>query len=147
MKKRVYLAGPFFSKTQIEQVERLEKALADHPQIGDVFSPRKHQHEEYEMFTPEWQKVTFASDVKAIDEADVIVALSDFDGADTDSGTAWELGYAYLKQIPVVTIKEDNEVLNLMLAKSLTAYLHKVEDVLDYDFDQMPEKPYDGSVI
>ncbi|MBS9335940.1 nucleoside 2-deoxyribosyltransferase [Fructobacillus papyrifericola] len=147
MAKRVYLAGPFFSETQIAQVKRLEKALADHPQIGDVFSPRKHQHEEYELFSPEWQKVTFASDVKAIDEADVIVALSDFDGADTDSGTAWELGYAFAKQIPVVTIKEDDETLNLMLAKSLTAYLHKVEDVLDYDFDKLEKIPYDGAVI
>ncbi|MBS9337455.1 nucleoside 2-deoxyribosyltransferase [Fructobacillus parabroussonetiae] len=147
MAKRVYLAGPFFSETQIAQVERLEKVLADHPQIGDVFSPRKHQHEEYEMFSPEWQKVTFASDVQAIDDADVIVALSDFDGADTDSGTAWELGYAYAKQIPVLTIKEDTETLNLMLAKSLTAYLHKVEDVADYDFDKMTETDYDGPVI
>lgn len=147
MAKQVYLAGPFFSKTQVAQVERLEKALAEHPQIGDVFSPRKHQHEEYEMFSPEWQKVTYASDVSAIDDCDVVVALSDFDGADADSGTAWELGYAYAKQIPVIVIKEDDVTLNLMIAQALTAYLHKVEDVSDYDFEKLEKIPYDGAVV
>lgn len=147
MAKRVYLAGPFFSKTQVAQVERLEKVLAEHPQIGNVFSPRKHQHEEYEMFSPEWQKVTYASDVQAIDDCDLVVALSDFDGADADSGTAWELGYAYAKKIPVIVIKEDDVTLNLMIAQALTAYLHSVEDVADYDFEKLEKIPYDGAVV
>lgn len=147
MAKRVYLAGPFFSKTQVAQVERLEKVLAEHPQIGDVFSPRKHQHEEYEMFSPEWQKVTYASDVQAIDDCDLVVSLSDFDGADADSGTAWELGYAYAKKIPVIVIKEDDVTLNLMIAQALTAYLHSVEDVADYDFEKLEKIPYDGAVV
>ncbi|MCO0831548.1 nucleoside 2-deoxyribosyltransferase [Fructobacillus sp. W13] len=147
MAKKVYLAGPFFSEKQVDEVARLEKVLADHPQVGDVFSPRQHQHEEFEMFSPEWQVAAYNSDVQAIDDCDVMIALSDFDGADADSGTAWEVGYAYAKDIPVIIIKEDDVTLNLMLAKSLTAYLHKVEAVLDYDLDKMEEIPYDGSVI
>ncbi|GAP02186.1 purine transdeoxyribosylase [Fructobacillus pseudoficulneus] len=147
MAKRIYLAGPFFSDTQIAKAERLEKVLAAHPQVGDVFSPRLHQHKEFELFSEPWRHAAYGSDVDAIDAADMIVALADFDNADTDSGTAWEIGYAHAKGMPIVIIKEDDVTLNLMLAMSLTAYLHKIEDLADYDLEALPKLPYDGEVI
>ncbi|GAP00436.1 nucleoside 2-deoxyribosyltransferase [Fructobacillus ficulneus] len=148
MAKQVYMAGPFFSETQNEKAGRLEKALEAHPQVSGFFSPRKHQYEEFELFSPEWQVAAYESDVAAIDACDVVVAIADFDNQDADSGTAWEIGYAHAKGIPVVVIKEDEAVtLNLMIAKSLTAYLHSVEAVADYDLENLPVVPYDGQVI
>lgn len=148
MAKRIYLAGPFFSETQIKKAERLEKVLEEHDQVGHVFSPRKHQHAEYELFSEPWRHAAYGSDVEAIDSCDVMVALADFDRADTDSGTAWEIGYAKAKGIPVVVIKEEADItLNLMIAMSLTAYFDKIEDVASYDLEALPAKPYDGEVI
>ena len=43
--------------------------------------------------------------VAALDEADIVVAV--IDGADADSGVAWEMGYAYAHGIPVVALRTD----------------------------------------
>ncbi|HQJ88815.1 MAG TPA: nucleoside 2-deoxyribosyltransferase, partial [Methanoregulaceae archaeon] len=54
-----------------------------------------------------------------IESADVLVAV--IDGADADSGTAWEMGYAAGRGIPVVALRTDfrrvgaHERVNLML--------------------------------
>ena len=67
----------------------------------------------------------FAVDVGGIDWADGLVAV--MDGADPDSGTAWEVGYAYGKGKPVVLIRtdirktaSDGSGYNAMLAESAT---------------------------
>ncbi|MDF7636882.1 nucleoside 2-deoxyribosyltransferase [Leuconostocaceae bacterium ESL0958] len=147
MAKQVYMAGPFFSDSQIEKAARLEAVLDAHPQVAGYFSPRKHQHAEFGLFSEPWQEAAFASDVAAIDEADVIIALADFDGQDADSGTAWEIGYAHAKGLPVLVIKEEDVTLNLMIVKSLTAYFDTIEALADYDLDQLAQQPYSGQVI
>ncbi|CAK8053813.1 nucleoside 2-deoxyribosyltransferase [Eupransor demetentiae] len=147
MAKKVYLAGPFFNDEQLERVDRLEKVLAAHPQIGDVFSPRKHQHDQFELFSPEWREAAFKSDVDAIDGADVMVALIDDHDQFVDAGTAWETGYASAKGVPVIMIKETAGSVNLMLAMSLKAYLTDIADVANYDFDKMPNMPYTGDTF
>ena len=60
----------------------------------------------------------------ALDRAKVVVAV--LDGPDVDSGTAWEVGYAFAKGILVVGVRfdyrqsgEDGSV-NLMIRHSLT---------------------------
>lgn len=147
MTKNIYLAGPFFDEEQIDRVSRLEMLLASHPQIGEVFSPRKHQHEEYEMFSPAWQTVTYQGDVQAIDDADVVVAIVDYVDDQVDSGTAWEIGYAHATGHPIILFKEKPGSVNLMLGKSLTAFLTKESQLAEYDFDQLPSIPYDGEMF
>jgi nucleoside 2-deoxyribosyltransferase len=49
----------------------------------------------------------FEADVRGIDWADVVVA--NMDGADPDSGTCWECGYAYRKK-PIVIFRTDFRV-------------------------------------
>ena len=46
----------------------------------------------------------FARDLSGIDWADALVAI--MDGSDPDSGTAWEVGYAYRKK-PIVLVRTD----------------------------------------
>jgi len=54
--------------------------------------------------------------------ADIVVAV--IDGADADSGTAWEMGYAYAHNKPVIAVRTDfrrvgmHEQVNLMLEES-----------------------------
>lgn len=43
--------------------------------------------------------------MEGIDHSDLIVGL--VDGADVDSGTAWELGYAFARGKPIVVLRTD----------------------------------------
>ena len=89
----------------------------------------------HEVFLPQEQeqreataRTIFLGDVRGIDWADVVVA--NIDGADPDSGTCWEAGYAYNKK-PVILyrtdIREEREPFgpyNLMLHQSATKVLN-----------------------
>ena len=58
----------------------------------------------------------------ALESSDLIVAI--IDGADADSGTAWEMGYAFALGKPVIALRTDfrrighHEKVNLMLEQS-----------------------------
>ena len=47
----------------------------------------------------------FATDISGIDWADGLVAI--VDGPDPDSGTSWEVGYAYGRSKPIVLVRTD----------------------------------------
>ncbi|MCH4123208.1 MAG: nucleoside 2-deoxyribosyltransferase [Levilactobacillus sp.] len=143
----VYLAGPFFSDEQISRIERAEKALAANPRVGNVFSPRLNEIHDLEMGTPKWATETFQMDVHQIDQADVVVALVDFVDDQVDSGTAFEIGYAFHSKKPIVVLHEKDTILNLMLAEGLHAYLREAEALAAYDFSTLPESHYHGEVI
>ena len=92
---RIYFAGPLFSAAEQDWNAALATALrnAGH----EVFLP---QEQEPGKDAPG----IFATDVAGIDWADCLVAI--MDGADPDSGTCWEVGYAYQKK-PVVLVRTD----------------------------------------
>jgi nucleoside 2-deoxyribosyltransferase len=64
----------------------------------------------------------FDSHLRALDGSSCIVAVCD--GADTDSGTAWEIGYAAAKGIPIIALSTDmrrpeaERRVNLMIQES-----------------------------
>lgn len=106
---KVYLAGPFFNEEQIERIEFIEEAVKDF----NAFSPRKaslitKNSTEQDMVD------TFKGNVDNIDMADFVLAI--YDGKDT--GTMFECGYAYAKNIPVMYFSETRNTPNLMLAMS-----------------------------
>jgi len=47
----------------------------------------------------------FRNDRSLLDRADLVVAI--LDGSDVDSGTAWEIGYAYARGKPIIGIRTD----------------------------------------
>jgi nucleoside 2-deoxyribosyltransferase len=61
--------------------------------------------------------------VDAIESSDIIVAV--IDGTDADSGTAWEIGYAFAKGKPTIGLRTDFRTLgiegtvNLMIERSV----------------------------
>jgi nucleoside 2-deoxyribosyltransferase len=81
------------------------------------------------------QRITFENDVRGIDRSDIVLAILD-GGSDVDSGTAWEMGYAYAKGMPVLGLKTDfrtlgdEGVINLMMGISLDSLERDVEGVL-----------------
>ncbi|WP_304053657.1 nucleoside 2-deoxyribosyltransferase [Levilactobacillus namurensis] len=143
----IYLAGPFFDDEQVERIGRAEAALAANPQVGRVFSPRKNEIRDLTLGTPKWSDATFKMDVREIDQADVVVALIDYVDDQVDSGTAFEIGYAYHSQKPLVILHEKDTKVNLMLSESLTAYLQSTDALKTYDFATLPTSRYDGPVF
>ena len=143
----IYLAGPFFDDEQIERISRVERALAANPQVDHVFSPRLNEIRDLVEGTPKWSDATFKMDTDEIDRADVVVALADYVDDQVDSGTAFEIGYAFHSGTPVVLLHEKDNKVNLMLSESLHAYLQRAEDLATYDFETRPESHYDGPVF
>ena len=118
---RVYLAAPLFSEAERRYNEFIRDILATHcfevylPQeAGDDSASRHHQT----------MQAIFASHAEALKNTDWVVGI--VDGADADSGTAWEMGYAHALGIPVVALRTDfrsaghHEHVNLMLEQSST---------------------------
>ena len=141
--KKIYLASPFFNEVELERVDKVKEIL-DNKNL-EVFSPKEHQHKELEFGSKEWRKATFENDVKHIDWCDVVVAIIS-NGNYDDSGTAWELGYAYATDKPVVLVNLTGETINLMIADSLHALITSYDELKDYDFDKLEKIEYENYV-
>ena len=99
---RVYLAAPLFSAAERAFNEELANLIgARHLR---VFVPQA-QGDDCAARGPAAIRALFDRLVAALDEADLVVAV--IDGADADSGVAWEMGYAYAHGTPVVALRTD----------------------------------------
>ena len=136
--KKIYLASPFFDEKEIERMEAVRDILRE--KGLEVFVPNEHQSQE-EFTSIPWRKETFASDVDGIDTADIVVAVI-CKGNYDDSGTAWEIGYAYATKKPVILVNVTGETINLMIADSLHALITSYDELKDYDFEKLEKKPY-----
>lgn len=106
---KVYLAGPFFNEEQVERIEFIENATKEF----NAFSPRKASLITKDS-TDNDMVETFKGNVDNIAMSDFVLAV--YDGKDT--GTMFECGYAYSKNIPILYFSETRNKPNLMLAMS-----------------------------
>ncbi|MGL4656730.1 MAG: nucleoside 2-deoxyribosyltransferase [Sarcina sp.] len=141
---KVYLASPFFNDVEIERMEGVKKVLREEKGF-DVFAPFEHQNKHLEFGTKEWRDATYAGDIKGIKDADIVVAIIS-NGNYSDSGTAWECGYAHALDKPVVIVNLSDKAVNLMISDSLRAYVASLDELREYDFENMPEKRYEDYV-
>lgn len=137
--KKIYLASPFFNSEETNKLEIVKTILRD--KGLDVFVPNEHQNPQLEFGSLEWRAATFKSDVDAIDNCDVMVAIN-CQGNYDDAGTMWEIGYAFAKGIPVVLFNNTGKTINLMIADSLHSLLTSYDELQEYDFDKLENKPY-----
>lgn len=138
---RVYLASPFFNEEEIELVKQVEDILVT--KGLNFFSPMRNQYTHLEVGKHEWSISIFRNDVKFIDWSEIVVAI--YHGNYSDSGTAWELGYAFGTNKPVLTIHVgDNS--NLMVHEGSHANL-TLEQLKDYDFTQLKSSFYEGEMF
>ena len=114
---KLYFAGPLFSTP--ERTWNAEVTAALRAAGHEVFLP---QDQEPGKAGPG----IFATDVGGIDWADGLVAI--MDGPDPDSGTCWEVGYAYGVKKSIVLVRTDIRALsgsagdyNPMLTQAATA--------------------------
>jgi len=128
----VYFAAPLFSNAERSYNASVAEILRNNlfevylPQeCGDDSGTRDANHQEH----------LFLKNKQALDACDIVVAV--IDGADADSGTAWEMGYAFAKGKPVIALRTDfrkagnHEQVNLMLERSATAVVAGTEQLLE----------------
>ena len=120
----LYLAGPLFTQSERRWLRQLAQLLAD---AGHgVFLPQDDAQAPLLRDPPDFHGA-FELCRDAIDRCDAVVAV--LDGPDTDSGTAWECGYAYARGKPVLAVHTDfrggeDDALNLMLRRSAASVLY-----------------------
>lgn len=141
---KIYLASPFFTPEELKHVEVVETILRGKGHL--VFSPREHQLEGVEFGSREWRTDVFRNDINHIKWCDFVVAIMTKGNYD-DAGTSFEVGYAYALGKPVIIYNPEKNVLNLMIADSLQAYITGQHELLTYNFETMDVRPYKGSVI
>ena len=145
---KIYIASPFFNEKEIDNLSRVERLLEDRG--FQVFSPRQHEVRSEETKGQSWwSKETFLNDKRFIDWAEVVVML--YYGCYSDSGTAWECGYAYGTHTPVVVVhleSDPNNGSNLMVHEGCHTNLSSIAELEDFDFDLLlPVKPYEGKMF
>lgn len=139
---KIYLAGPFFNEEELKNTKKAEEILLKRG--FDVFSPRLNEvRTDAKTQQSLWSKETFMNDRRFIDWADVMVML--YYGAYSDSGTAWECGYAYGTNKPVVVVHLGDDS-NLMVHEGCHTNI-TMDELEDYDFNMMPSKPYSGKML
>jgi nucleoside 2-deoxyribosyltransferase len=132
---RVYQAGPLFTRAEQNWNKALAGRLEDAGHI--VTSP-------FDLLTPEQirdagdmaPKLIFSTCLTALDRAECVVAC--LDGVQVDDGTAFEVGYAYAREMPVIGIRTDSRRagetdfsrVNSMLQGCLYGLAEDIETVL-----------------
>ena len=95
--KQIYLASPFFNDTELvvykETISRLRSAGYK------VHVPQEHEIKNaWDYSNADWARMVFEMDVDALRASDVVMVLNF--GMYSDSGTAWEAGFAAALEIP-----------------------------------------------
>ena len=128
---RIYLAAPLFSAAERSYNAFITGLLKEN--LFDVCLPQDAGDDSAGR-DRNVQDRLFAANKKALEEADIVVAI--IDGADADSGTAWEMGYAFAGGKRVIALRTDFrhvgacERVNLMLEQSATV-VTSPEQLLD----------------
>ena len=95
---KLYFAGPLFTAAELAWNTEVAAALRGHKH--EIFLPQENE-------PGKDAAGIFAADVGGLDWADAVVAI--MDGPDPDSGTSWEVGYAFGK-MPIVLVRTDIRV-------------------------------------
>jgi len=115
----VYLAGPVFTLAERRFNEELTCTLERVCPTLQILLPQRYDKEFQGL--SDFSRRMFDSLMKALDNAEVVLAV--LDGPDADSGTCFEMGYAYGRGKRVVGIRTDfrdgeDQGLNLMLSNA-----------------------------
>ena len=126
----IYLSGPLFSRAEIAWGARVKAFLEDRLEEVRVFWPH-----EIAPCSAGLQEI-FQANLKALNEADLMVAM--LDGSQVDDGTAWEVGYAYARSLPAWGLRTDfrsagdtaQSLVNCMIECSCQTVFRDVEAAL-----------------
>ena len=115
-KYRIYLAAPLFSEAERTYNSAIAELLRSH--YYEVYLPQETGDDHAVRDKKDYARI-YRCNKRAVRDADIVVAI--IDGADADSGTAWEMGYAAGLRKTVIALRTDfrragsHERVNLML--------------------------------
>ena len=126
---RIYLAAPLFTEAERKYNVFLCNILEEN--VYDVFLPQREVSQYEGSHKP---SRIYNADLAGLRNSDCVVAICD--GADVDSGTAWECGYACSRGIPVIALRTDfrafgtDERFNLMIQESARKVVVNIWELL-----------------
>lgn len=109
---KIYLASPLFTEFEKENVRKVAKKLRG---LGyEVYVPMEHSIENaWDYSNADWARMVFTEDVTEIRQCDKVICI--YYGLYSDSGTAWECGFAYGIGKPVELVDLSNDEVSLMI--------------------------------
>lgn len=126
----IYFAAPLFSEGEQDFNEKVKNYIIECNLT--VYLPQENNDDEKVNTQSDKLKI-FDKNVQALDNSKIVIAV--IDGADIDSGTAWEIGHAYGKGKPIIALvtdfrkQGDYESINLMIEES-TIVVHNITSLL-----------------
>ncbi|MFN8531322.1 MAG: nucleoside 2-deoxyribosyltransferase [Anaerolineae bacterium] len=111
MPRKVYVAGPLFNSHERAYLEQISTALEG--EGFETFLPHRDAGILGDLSNIRERERVFRGDMQALEACDLVVAL--LTGADHDSGTCGELGYAYAKGKPCFGITDDVRRMNNLI--------------------------------
>jgi len=127
----IYLAGALFSQAEREFNKKLQKMMLN---LGfTVFLPQEDADDNSSERENRNHSSIFSNCFSGLEKSDIVVAV--LEGTDVDSGTAWELGYAYAVGKPIIGFRSDfriqtpDERVNLMIQETLEEFAGSVEEL------------------
>lgn len=127
---KIYLASPLFNEMELENIGKVLKILRGRG--FEVFAPYEVIIEEKD--NAKWAKEIFEIDRNAIKSSDAVVLL--YYGLYSDSGTAWECGFAHALNKPVIVVHCQKEKSNsLMVVNGCKTNLSSIEELDTFNFN------------
>jgi len=133
---RVYLAGPLFTMAERRFMAHLRDLAGAIPGVfalwpGDLFAEA-----ELAAMGPGAKTHIFQGCAAALAGCDLAVAM--LDGTQVDDGTAWEIGYAYARGLPVWGVRTDfrsagdtaHSLVNCMIECSCAKIFRDIDSLL-----------------
>ena len=134
---KVYLASPFFNREENIVYHNVIDILRSQESI-DLFVPKEHTiPNAWDLSNKVWAENVFAVDLLALQKAEVVVVLNF--GMYSDSGTAWECGYAYALGKKVVNVCVGyNKAFSLMMLNGTNCVV-SLADLLHWNLEEILE--------
>ena len=101
---KVYISSPLSTDEQKFRINEVAKYIRD---CGyEVFSPMEYVvPNAWDLDCITWSKKVQQHNLDGLNTSNVVVAI--YDGLNSDTGSAFEIGYAYAKGIPVILLVTD----------------------------------------
>jgi nucleoside deoxyribosyltransferase len=124
----VYLAHPKFTPDQVSFITSFINVLISDADIEEYnlelldpfeFSPNIEGDRDAKKILG--KSILYCNKL-LIDKSDLVIAVID----DRDTGVIWEMGYAYAKNIPIITVSNFDYDVNIMLGQCVLAHFTNI---------------------
>lgn len=124
---RIYFAAALFTQVERKWNRMLRDALTELMPDLDVVMPQDFKTAGKYNDSKHYGAL-FRMCVNGVETSDAVLAI--LDGAEVDSGVAWEMGYAYAKGKPVIGVRTDfrpgaEHGVNIMLSRSCRHFIRE----------------------